>query len=50
MRVEEGSEGSAYRLRGLVEILEGCLEEDPGRRWKGNALYVGFLLGLFDVP
>jgi hypothetical protein len=42
VRMEEGSEGSAYRLRELVVILEGCLEEDPGKRWKGNALYVGW--------
>jgi hypothetical protein len=41
--VEEGSEGSAYRLRELVEILEGCLEEDPVKRWKGDALYVGIV-------
>jgi serine/threonine protein kinase len=40
VRVEEGNEGSACRLRELVEILEGCLEEDPDKRWKGNALYV----------
>jgi hypothetical protein len=40
VRVEEGSEGSASRLRELVEVLEGCLEEDPVKRWKGNALYV----------
>ncbi len=39
----EGSEGSAHRLRELVEILEGCLEEDPDKRWKGNALYVGMV-------
>jgi hypothetical protein len=41
VRVVEGSEGSAGRLRDLVNILEKCLEEDPGKRWKGNALYVG---------
>ncbi len=43
VRVVEGSEGSAYRLRELVRILEGCLEEDPVKRWKGNALYVGMV-------
>jgi hypothetical protein len=46
VRVEEGNEGSAYRLRELVDILEGCLEEDPGMRWKGNALYVGWARGV----
>jgi hypothetical protein len=53
VRVEEGSEGSAYRLRELVEILEGCLEEDPVKRWKGNALYVGMVgwaLGVVVCP
>jgi hypothetical protein len=53
VRVEEGSEGSAYRLRELVEILEGCLEEDPVKRWKGNALYVGMVgwaLGVVRCP
>ncbi len=53
VRVEEGSEGSAHRLRELVEILEGCLEEEPGKRWKGNALYVGMVgwaLGVFRWP
>jgi hypothetical protein len=43
VRMAEGSEGGAYRLRELVEILEGCLEEDPVKRWKGNALYVGMV-------
>jgi serine/threonine protein kinase len=46
VRVEEGSEGSASRLRELVNILEGCLEEDPSRRWKGNALCVGWPRGV----
>jgi hypothetical protein len=50
VRVEEGSEGSAYRLRELVEILEGCLEEDPDKRWKGNALYVGWARGPVRHP
>ncbi len=43
VRVVEGSEGSAGRLRELVNILEGCLLEDPDKRWKGNALYVGMV-------
>ncbi len=51
--MEEGSDGSAHRLRELVEILEGCLEEDPVKRWKGNALYVGMVgwaLGAVRCP
>jgi hypothetical protein len=50
VRLVEGSEGSAGRLRELVDILEGCLEEDPCRRWRGNALYVGWPPGFDGCP
>ncbi len=40
VRLSEGSEGSAGRLRQLLDILEGCLEEEPGKRRKLDALYV----------
>jgi hypothetical protein len=40
VRVVEGSDGSAGRLRDLVAILERCLEENPSRRPNGGGLYV----------
>ena len=41
----DGAEGSRARLGELVGIMEGCLVEDPTKRWKGNALYVSSHVG-----
>ncbi len=34
----DGSEGSRGRLRQVVKIMEDCLETDPKKRWKTDAL------------
>jgi serine/threonine protein kinase len=33
-----GSEGSRDRLQQVVKIMEGCLDTDPKKRWKTDAL------------
>ncbi len=39
VRVRVGSDlDSAGRLQELLGVMEGCLEEDPSKRWKGDAL------------
>jgi hypothetical protein len=43
----DGIGGSGGRLGELVGIVEGCLEEDPAKRWKGSALYVLAVLRVF---
>ncbi len=34
----DGSEGSRDRLQQVVKIMEGCLDTDPKKRWKPDAL------------
>jgi len=34
----DGSEGSRGRLQRVVKVMEGCLDTDPKKRWKTDAL------------